>query len=140
MRRLLGLVAPLALASLLLGCGDGGPSAGPQGDRAEIEALTERFARIVERQDAEAFCAILAPNDVQRLAERRGDGSEECLKVWGNGRNPLFGADAPDFSLESVVLEGTYAKAMLGSGGELGFAKEDGRWYVHLGPGRGQGA
>lgn len=143
------LVLPLAAASaiLLASCGDSGAdvSGSPAGSDAEsaaerIEAVAERFERIVAERDAQAFCQALAPNDVQRLGGGVSNGERECLQVWGPARNPLFRAKDPDFAIESVYFEGSYATAELANGGELAFAQEGGEWYVHLAPGPGQGA
>ncbi|MEX0972272.1 MAG: hypothetical protein WDZ46_03330 [Solirubrobacterales bacterium] len=134
----------LFLAALLLGfvgCGssdEGDAGAGTDEDRERIETLAERFERIVAAEDAAAFCGELAPNDVQKLGGP-GGGGKRCLAVWGKGRNPLFTAEDPDLSVEEIAFEGTYATAELANGGELGFVREGGRWYVHLAPGPGKG-
>lgn len=132
------LSVPLLLAVTVSACGDSGSSEAQQDEEAGIEALGERFERIVRAKDAKAFCAILAPTDVHRLGEGKTDGSEECLVVWGESRNPLFQAADAELEIESVALEGFYATAELANGGELSFAKEEGDWYVHLSPGAGQ--
>ncbi len=143
------LVLPLAAASaiLLASCGDSGAdvSGSPAGSDAEsaaerIEAVAERFERIVAEKDTQAFCQVLAPSDVRRLGGGETNGERECLTVWGPARNPLFRAQEADFEIDSVSFEGSYATAELANGGELAFAQEGGEWYVHLAPGPGQGA
>jgi hypothetical protein len=128
-----GLAAVLAalLALGLVACGGDGDD---DPERESIEVVTERFSTAIANGDAAAFCAILAPNDVQKLGEGESDGKKECLVVWGKDRNPLFSAEDPELEVESVSYEGDYATAELTNGGELGFAKEGGRWYVHLAP------
>lgn len=131
----------LALTSLaILGLAACGGSESPAeqreaSDRDQIEAVAERFAAAVAAEDAKAFCATLAPNDVEKLGEGRSNGSRRCLVVWGQGRNPLFAAQSADLDLEEIAkLKGTTATATLANGGELVFAKEGGGWYVHLAP------
>lgn len=136
-----GVVPLLAIASVgalsLAGCGESATPAEQReaSDRERIEALTERFAVAVASKDAAAFCATLAPNDVERLGEGRGDGSKRCLVVWGKGRNPLFAAREPELELEEIAkLTGSAATVELANGGELSLTKEGGGWHIHLAP------
>lgn len=138
MRRVLAFLA----LCLLVGCGFAGcggsdsPAEQRQAsDREQIEAVAERFAAAVAAKDAKAFCATLAPIDVERLGEGRSDGGKRCLVVWGEGRNPLFLAKNPDLALEEITeMKSTTATAELANGGELAFIKEGGGWYIHLAP------
>ena len=134
---LVPLLAFAACGSSDDGAAQGGAGTGTDEDRERIEALADRFERIVAAEDAAAFCRVLAPNDVQKLGGP-ARGTERCLTVWGRGRNPLFAAEDPDLSVEEIAFEGTYATAELANGGELGFVREGERWYVHLAPGSGQ--
>lgn len=131
----LALCAALGLA--LAGCG-GSDSPAEQreaSDREQIEAVAERFAAAVAAKDAKAFCATLAPNDVEKLGEGRSDGTRRCLVVWGEGRNPLFAADDPDLELEEITqVKRASATGALANGGKLVFVKEGGGWHVHLAP------
>ncbi|HEX2096106.1 MAG TPA: hypothetical protein VHF50_01920 [Solirubrobacterales bacterium] len=130
--------ASFALAAALLsGCGDES-STGREDAEAQIEATTARFQQILAAKDVQAFCEILAPNDVLKLGGGRTKGEKECLSVWGRERNPLFRAQDPKLEIEALSFEGAYATAELANGGELAFAREGGRWYVHLQPGPGQ--
>jgi hypothetical protein len=143
------VVVAAALGATLAACdGDdsgaevsGSPAASSDGGGAseEIETLTDRFHQILAEKDVAAFCRILAPNDVLRLGGGKTNGRRECLTVWGRDRNPLFTAEVPELSVESIDFEGSYATARLTNGGKLAFAREGGRWYVHLAPGAGQG-
>lgn len=138
MRRLAAVcLASLAAAGALAACG-GSDSPAEQreaSDREQIEAVAARFAAAVDAKDAKAFCATLAPNDVQKLGEGKSDGAKRCLVVWGKGRNPLFQAAGADLALEEITkLKGPTASAKLATGGELAFAKENGAWHVHLAP------
>jgi hypothetical protein len=127
------MLLAIAMAAALAACGE--DAAGPREDNEErIVSLSERFSRILAAKDTEAFCSVLAPNDRQRLGEGKTDGRKECLVVWGVDRNPLFAASDPDLEIESVSFRGAYATARLANGGELGFAREGGRWYIHLAP------
>jgi hypothetical protein len=138
-RTCLALALPVA-AFGALGCGEDSSSSGPRGeDEAQVEAVAAAFEQIVAARDTEAFCEILAPNDVLKLGRGRSKGREECLTVWGPRQNPLFRAERAEFDVERLSFEGSYATAKLANGGELAFAKEGGRWYVHLAPGPGQG-
>lgn len=136
MRSALAALLTLAAAVGLIACGsEDSPEASKE---AQIATVTERFGAAIEAEDTKAFCGLLAPNDIEKLGEGRSDGQKECLVVWGEGRNPLFGAKDPELEIESVTYKGAYATATLSSGGELGFAKENGRWYVHLAPEEGR--
>ncbi|MEX2448681.1 MAG: hypothetical protein WD404_08060 [Solirubrobacterales bacterium] len=142
MRSALAVLGAAAIGIALPACGSSeggsdGADSGTDADRARIEALTERFGRVLAARDARAFCRLLAPNDVQKLGGKEA-GRRRCLAVWGRKRNPLFRAEAPDFSVEDVSFQGSYATAQLANGGELGFAREGDRWYVHLAPEAGQ--
>jgi hypothetical protein len=130
----------LFLTLLLEACGGSSPSEEREiGERERVEAVAERFAAAVEAKDAEAFCAVLAPNDKAGLTGGTSDGEKRCLTVWGLGRNPLFAAKDPDLSLEEIAkLDSGTAVAELGGGGRLAFSKEQGSWYVSLAP-EGQG-
>lgn len=133
------LVALSLVACALAACGDSGSPAERReaSDREQVEALAERFAAAVAARDAAAFCATLAPGDVERLGEGRSDGRQRCLVVWGEGRNPLFAAPDPDLELDEIAeLKRTSATATLANGGELAFVKEGGAWHVHLAPER----
>lgn len=135
-------VAPFFALSLIAGCalaacGDSDSPAEQReaSDREQIEALAGRFAAAVEAKDAAAFCATLAPNDIERLGEGETDGKRRCLVVWGRDRNPLFAAPDSDLELEQITeIERTTANATLANGGELAFTKEGGAWHVHLAP------
>ncbi len=133
-------IACLALAASvsLVACGGSDPSPAEQreaSDREQIEAVAKRFATAVVAKDAKAFCATLAPSDVERLGQGRSDGGKRCLVVWGKKRNPLFTARAPDLAVDELAkLEATTATAKLAGGGRLVFLKEGGFWHVHLAP------
>jgi len=137
MRRLAAVCLASLAAGALAACG-GSDSPAEQreaSDREQIEAVADRFVAAVAAEDAKAFCATLAPNDVEQLGEGKNDGSKRCLVVWGKGRNPLFQAKGADLALEEITkLKGPTASAKLASGGELAFAKEGGAWHVHLAP------
>jgi hypothetical protein len=123
----LGIVASLAA------CGEESSPARAT-DEASIRTLAERFESILASRDVKAFCRVLAPNDRQRLGGGRTDGKAECLTVWAPERNPLFQANQSDLGIESISFSGAYATAKLANGGELAFANENGRWYIHLEP------
>lgn len=127
------VLVAVALATVLLSCGEDSPGS-REGAEMQIEELTGRFSRALATEDAKAFCALLAPNDRQRLGGGETDGARECLVVWGTDRNPLFSAKGTDLEVEGLAFEGAYATAELANGGTLGFAREGGRWYVHLAP------
>jgi len=137
MRRVALLLALCLIAAVPAACGESDSPAEQReaSDREQIEAVAERFAAAVAARDARAFCATLAPNDVERLGKGESDGSQRCLVVWGEGRNPLFEAKDPDLSIEEITeLRGTTATATLANGGELAFLEEGGAWHVHLAP------
>lgn len=137
-RAALAALLVLALGVSLIACGDSGDSA-EASKETQITTATESLQVAIEAEDAKAFCDLLAPNDVEKLGEGRSDGAKRCLVVWGKGQNPLFGAADAELEIESVTYDGAYATAKLTNGGELGFAKEGGRWYVHLAPEGGEG-
>jgi hypothetical protein len=131
------LALPVIAALGLAACGDSESPAEQReaSDREQIEAVARGFAEAVTARDAEAFCATLAPADVERLGEGRNDGRKRCLVVWGRGRNPLFEAGDTDLTLEEITkLDASTATAKLANGGELAFTDERGAWHVHLAP------
>lgn len=135
MRGALAAFLLLAVAGGLAACGGDSADEG-ESREARIEELTAGFEKAIATRDAEAFCDLLAPNDVEKLGNGEGDGREQCLIVWGGEQNPLFAASDTELEIESISFEGNYATATLASGGELSFAREGGRWYVHLAPER----
>jgi hypothetical protein len=133
--------AVLALAALaLVACGGGSDSVpAPPGassqDTEQIEATATRFARAVADRDVRAFCGLLAPSAVARLASGGINGRKRCPVVWGPGQNPLFAAKHPGLQLEKIIqVKGPSATARLADGGRLVFLREGGAWYVNLAP------
>ena len=130
----------VALALGLAACGGDEESkaeAQKDDDAGQVEAVAERFDRIVAAKDTEAFCEILAPSSVQRLGGGETDGRKECLAVWGRARNPLFKASDPDLTVAEITkYEPPYVTARLNNGGKLVFLREGGTWYVTVAPQR----
>lgn len=125
-RRLIAVIAALALAApALLGCGSSDTSE----DEERIEAVAEEFEQAIETKDPAAFCAVLAPSDVEK-----GGGEAACLKRNSRDNNVLFRAPDQDMSISEIEFaeDDTVANTTLANGGTLGFVKEDGEWYVFL--------
>jgi hypothetical protein len=114
-------------AILLTGCGG---DSGEEADTAAINEVVEKINAASTQKDGAAYCELIQPSTFLGTFDSMNECARETDQI-------LEGAgEQPELVVEDITVDGDTAMvSFTGRSGEAPFVKEEGTWYLTLGPG-----
>jgi len=124
MLKKLATIGLVGAALLGAGCGGSDESASEE-DRQSLTRLVEELNRVTSEKDAEGFCDVMQPSQIDETFHTKAKCVSETKKILKQA------GEQPVLSIEDIQVDGDRAEVRFaGRAGTAIFVKEDGRWYV----------